>query len=170
MEPPAEAARFLGGTRPVRVIRPESHPDMDLKVVEPLSAMRDPVSDDAGRRAGAVKLPNRHTTHISGVGPAMEALAERKGLTSGGGDEHTSRVSTGGSVWPAIERSVLDEVLKHHTTLVFVNSRALRKNSPHGSTTCMRNCAHPGKLGLKPPSKRTQGGMRCPTVGLAERT
>ena len=55
----------------------------------------------------------------------MEALAERKGLTSGGGDEHTSRVSTGGSVWPAIERSVLDEVLKHHTTLVFVNSRGL---------------------------------------------
>ena len=125
VEPPAEAARFLGGTRPVRVIRPESHPDMDLKVVEPLSAMRDPVSDDAGRRAGAVKLPNRHTTHISGVGPAMEALAERKGLTSVGGDEHTSRVSTGGSVWPAIERSVLDEVLKHHTTLVFVNSRGL---------------------------------------------
>ena len=125
VEPPAEAARFLGGTRPVRVIRPESHPDMDLKVVEPLSAMRDPVSDDAGRRAGAVKLPNRHTTHISGVSPAMEALAERKGLTSVGGDEHTSRVSTGGSVWPAIERSVLDEVLKHHTTLVFVNSRGL---------------------------------------------
>ena len=125
VEPPAEAARFLGGIRPVRVIRPESHPDMDLKVVEPLSAIRDPVSDDAGRRAGAVKLPNRHTTHISGVSPAMEALAERKGLTSVGGDEHTSRVSTGGSVWPAIERSVLDEVLKHHTTLVFVNSRGL---------------------------------------------
>ena len=55
----------------------------------------------------------------------MEASAERKGLTSVGGDEHTSRVSTGGSVWPAIERSVLDEVLKHHTTLVFVNSRGL---------------------------------------------
>lgn len=72
-----------------------------------------------------MKLPNRHTTHISGVSPAMEALAERKGLTSVGGDEHTSRVSTGGSVWPAIERSVLDEVLKHHTTLVFVNSRGL---------------------------------------------
>ena len=26
VEPPAEAARFLGGIRPVRVIRPESHP------------------------------------------------------------------------------------------------------------------------------------------------
>lgn len=33
--------------------------------------------------------------------------------------------ATGGSVWPAIERSVLDEVLEHTTTLVFVNSRGL---------------------------------------------
>lgn len=101
----------------------------------------------------------------------MEALAERKGLTSVGGDEHTSRVSTGGSVWPAIERSVLDEVLKHHTTLVFVNSRGLaEKLTARLNDLVWRNCAHPGKLGLKPPSKRTQGGMRCPTVGLAERT
>ena len=33
--------------------------------------------------------------------------------------------ATGGSVWPAIERSVLDQVLAHTTTLVFVNSRGL---------------------------------------------
>ncbi len=33
--------------------------------------------------------------------------------------------ATGGSVWPAIEQAILDEVLSHHTTLVFVNSRGL---------------------------------------------
>lgn len=33
--------------------------------------------------------------------------------------------ATGGSVWPAIERSVLDQILAHTTTLVFVNSRGL---------------------------------------------
>ncbi|WP_347018244.1 DEAD/DEAH box helicase, partial [Bifidobacterium catenulatum] len=33
--------------------------------------------------------------------------------------------ATGGSVWPALERSILDEVLRHRTTLVFVNSRGL---------------------------------------------
>ena len=30
-----------------------------------------------------------------------------------------------GSIWPAVERAILDQVLSHHTTLVFVNSRGL---------------------------------------------
>ena len=30
-----------------------------------------------------------------------------------------------GSIWPAIERAILDQVLSHRTTLVFVNSRGL---------------------------------------------
>lgn len=76
VNPVEEVARFLGGSKPVRIVRPQSRPDMEIKVVEPLADMLD-----------------------------------------------TS--ATGGSVWPAIERSVLDEVLKHHTTLVFVNSRGL---------------------------------------------
>ena len=76
VNPVEEAARFLGGVKPVRVICPRSRPEMEIKVVEPLANMLD-----------------------------------------------TS--ATGGSVWPAIERSVLDEVLSHRTTLVFVNSRGL---------------------------------------------
>lgn len=76
VNPVEEAARFLGGSKPVRIVRPQSRPDMEIKVVEPLADMLD-----------------------------------------------TS--ATGGSVWPAIERSVLDEVLAHRTTLVFVNSRGL---------------------------------------------
>ena len=76
VNPVEEVARFLGGSKPVRIVRPQSRPDMEIKVVEPLSDMLD-----------------------------------------------TS--ATGGSVWPAVERSVLDEVLAHRTTLVFVNSRGL---------------------------------------------
>lgn len=76
INPMEEAARFLGGTKPVRIIRPQTRPKMEIKVVEPLANMLD-----------------------------------------------TS--ATEGSVWPAIERSVLDEVLSHRTTLVFVNSRGL---------------------------------------------
>ena len=76
VNPVEEVARFLGGSKPVRIVRPQSRPDMEIKVVEPLADMLD-----------------------------------------------TS--ATGESVWPAIERSVLDEVLAHRTTLVFVNSRGL---------------------------------------------
>ncbi len=140
---------------------------MDLKVVEPLSAIRDPVSDDAGRRAGAVKLPNRHTTHISGVSPAMEALAERKGLTSVGGDNIPHGFLTGGSVWPAIERSVLTRVLKHRTTLVFVNSRGLAEKLTARLNDLYAQLRTSRKTGSETAVKRTQGGMRCPTVGLA---
>lgn len=125
VKPFKEAARFLGGDRPVRIVDSGTRPDMDLKVVEPLSAMRDPASADAERRAGGVEHAKRHAAHISGVSPAMETLLERKGLVASQTSKHTSSVSMGGSVWPAIERSVLDEVLGHRTTLVFVNSRGL---------------------------------------------
>ena len=37
----------------------------------------------------------------------------------------TSADERAGSVWPAVERSILNEILSHHTTLVFVNSRGL---------------------------------------------
>ena len=90
VNPVGEVARFLGGAQPVRVVDPGVRPNMELKVVEPLTNMLD-----------------------------------------------TS--ATGGSVWPAIERSVLDQILAHTTTLVFVNSRGLAENSPPGSMTCMRN-------------------------------
>ena len=38
----------------------------------------------------------------------------------GQGDDQRS-----GSIWPAVERAILDQVLSHQTTLVFVNSRGL---------------------------------------------
>ncbi|KAA8820384.1 ATP-dependent helicase [Bifidobacterium rousetti] len=85
VNPPAEAARFLGGMQPVSIVNPGQRPDMDLKVVEPLPDMRD--------------------------------------LSSGSGSDSGSGSS--GSIWPVVEASVLDEILAHRTTLVFVNSRGL---------------------------------------------
>ena len=41
------------------------------------------------------------------------------------GQEGQERDQRSGSIWPAIERAILDQVLSHHTTLVFVNSRGL---------------------------------------------
>ncbi|MBB2955888.1 ATP-dependent Lhr-like helicase [Bifidobacterium commune] len=46
------------------------------------------------------------------------------------------------SIWPAVERSILDEILSHHSTLVFVNSRGLaerltaRLNDLYVQTEC----------------------------------
>ncbi len=83
VRPAEEAARFIGGGRPVTVIGPTSSAGMELRIQSPFTDA-DAEPDDAQ-----------------------------------GAQDHPS------SVWPAIERSVLDEVLRHHTTLVFVNSRGL---------------------------------------------
>lgn len=146
VNPPEEAARFLGGAQAVRIINSGTRPAMDLKVVEPLEYVHGPKSSEARRRAGGVDSPNPRTPRISGVTPAMESLAERKGIirkaTTG---SPASPGLVGGSVWPAIERSVLDEILKHRTTLVFVNSRGLAEKL----TACL-NDMHAGMCRSEP--------------------
>lgn len=146
VNPPAEAALFLGGNRPVTIVNPGTRTGMDLKVVEPLADMRDLASANVPNRAGGVDADGSHagTPHISGVTPAMRRLAERKGLAGadggraadddvrGDGARGSSTAITGaagdrtaGSIWPVVEASVLDEIFAHRTTLVFVNSRGL---------------------------------------------
>lgn len=146
VNPPEEAARFLGGAQAVRIINSGTRPAMDLKVVEPLEYVHGPKSSEARRRAGGVDSPNPRTPRISGVTPAMESLAERKGIirkaTTG---SPASPGLVGGSVWPAIERSVLDEILKHRTTLVFVNSRGLAEK-----LTARLNDMHAGMCRSEP--------------------
>ena len=52
----------------------------------------------------------------------MGDLAAPPGQSGESGQEDDQR---SGSIWPAIERAILDQVLSHRTTLVFVNSRGL---------------------------------------------
>lgn len=87
VNPPAEAALFLGGNRPVTIVNPGMRTGMDLKVVEPLADMRDLASANVSNRAGGVDADGPHagTPHISGVTPAMRRLAERKGLAGADG-------------------------------------------------------------------------------------
>ena len=52
----------------------------------------------------------------------MSDLAAPPGESGQEGQEGDQR---SGSIWPAVERAILDQVLSHRTTLVFVNSRGL---------------------------------------------
>ncbi|WP_169240444.1 DEAD/DEAH box helicase [Bifidobacterium olomucense] len=128
VDPPAEAARFLGGDRPVAIVNPGGRPAMDLRMVEPLENMRDVQSVNVMRRAGGTDA-EQSTAHISGVTPAMQRLAERKGLVEPASDSSAIVGARGdrtsGSIWPVVERSILDDILAHRTTLVFVNSRGV---------------------------------------------
>ena len=144
VNPVDEAAAFLGGSRPVTIAQASGRPALDLKVVEPASRM----GDGGGKTDAAKPHTPQSSGSITGVTPAMQRLAERKAREAGrpaaatpsaaahrGGS--TARAGSGApatvaasaeptaSVWPLIQRSVLDEVLAHRTTLVFVNSRGL---------------------------------------------
>lgn len=145
---PAEAAaRFLGGARAVTIVDVQSRPAMELKVVEPVEQMPESAAPANRSCGGAGSGKPSGLPSISGVTPAMMRLAERQGtVTASPGPAHgplraradveagettsapgnaISADERAGSVWPAVERSILNEVLSHHTTLVFVNSRGL---------------------------------------------
>lgn len=210
VNPPKEAAFFLGGDQPVTIIDATDPVHMDLKIVEPVADMGafGTASDDeggfhvggAGGKTGMLSKSAGNSGggahHISGVSPAMRALAEaRKNDATGDLDMHASRyreieadiedsgesgqaanpkaiavsnsdfsdkdgrldslnlpvkhgdysspnASASHSIWPAVERSILDEILSHHSTLVFVNSRGLaerltaRINDLYAETEC----------------------------------
>lgn len=144
MNPVDEAAAFLGGSRPVTIAQASGRPALDLKVVEPASRM----GDGGGKADTAKPHAPQSSGPITGVTPAMQRLAERKAREAGRpaaatpsaaahrggsairkGSEAPAPVAASAeptaSVWPIIQRSVLDEVLAHRTTLVFVNSRGL---------------------------------------------
>ena len=77
----------------------------------------------------------------------MGDLAAPPGQSGQDGQDGDQR---SGSIWPAVERAILDQVLSHHTTLVFVNSRGLaerltaRLNDLHQSDLQALNHGQPG--------------------------
>ncbi|CAO5149011.1 putative Lhr helicase/ uracil glycosylase [Frankia sp. AiPs1] len=90
VRPIEEVARFLGGARPVGVVRPPTAKTLELEVIMPVEDMTDlgePLAD---------------------ADPDGSAAAARRA-----------------SIWPAVEERVLDLILAHASTIVFVNSRRL---------------------------------------------
>ncbi|MFA9430556.1 DEAD/DEAH box helicase [Egicoccus sp. AB-alg2] len=98
--PLEEIARFLGGQedgrpRPVTIVDAGVRKPLELQVVVPVQDMGD---------LGA-ELPAEDALPLSG-GPAAAGPARR-------------------SIWPAVHPRLLDFVLEHRSTLIFVNARRL---------------------------------------------
>ncbi|WP_207454300.1 ATP-dependent helicase [Desertivibrio insolitus] len=90
VRPAEEVARFLGGGRPVTIVRPAADKRFDLRVVVPVDDM----------------------TELGATGPV-------EGSTAGATEPQQ------GSIWPHVEEAIVDEVLRHRSTIVFANSRRL---------------------------------------------
>ena len=146
VSPHEEVARFLGGPHPVTVIADDGRAAPEVTVAVPVENMvRIPaISDRRTRMEQAVGSPSIGAAGRSsglaraGTGDAWRsdralrrAMAagqvEQSGRTGSAGASRVpgsagpARVS--GSIWPHLENAILDQVLAHRTTLVFVNSR-----------------------------------------------
>ncbi len=105
VEPLAEAARWLGGDRPVEVVDAAAPPRLDLTISVPVPDMEHPprVADGAPQGLDAAG------------GPILGELYARE----------VARPPAEKGMWSAIYPALLDEILAHRSTIVFVNSRGL---------------------------------------------
>ncbi len=138
VRPIDEVARFLGGSAPVEIVAPRATKAFDMKVVVPIGDMLNPPpppGSDMGR--GMDAAPDA---------PDEDWFAD---TTAGAG---RPRASSGeseitGSVWPHVEEAIVDRILQHRSTIVFVNSRRLGER-----LTGRLNEIYSERLGLALPS------------------
>ncbi|MCG6939913.1 MAG: DEAD/DEAH box helicase [Thiohalocapsa sp.] len=105
VEPLAEAARWLGGDRPVAIVDAAAPPKLDLTISVPVPDMEHP-PQASGLGAPGLDSPG---------GPILGELYARE----------VARPPAEKGMWSAIYPALLDEILAHRSTIVFVNSRGL---------------------------------------------
>lgn len=159
--PPEEVARFLGGPHPVTIISDDGRAAPEVTVSVPVENMaRIPaISDRRTRMERALAAPasagGGRGSQPSGLGRAGSSQAWRsdkalgRAMAAGRADEPgagvPARVSA--SIWPHLENAILDQVLAHRTTLVFVNSRGACER-----LTAHLNEAYAARLGAVAPA------------------
>ncbi|MDT3443101.1 DEAD/DEAH box helicase [Pseudofrankia sp. BMG5.37] len=121
VRPVEEVARFLGGARPVTVVRPPTEKTLQVDVVVPVQDMADPGAP-AGLGRGPSRIGEADLGGLLASPDSSGALAGLPGLdTLGGGPP--AAVPSRPSIWPAVEARVLDLIEAHTSTIVFANSR-----------------------------------------------
>ncbi|RDC47352.1 ATP-dependent helicase [Adlercreutzia equolifaciens subsp. celatus] len=154
VRPRDEVARFLGGAHPVTVVATEAPPSLDLSVRVPV---RDMTAVPAfGGFAGA-----GDGTRQRGTGPRRAPVEDawksdralRAVMVEGTSPApHPDSRLGSSSIWPHIEAAILDEVLAHKSTIVFVNSRGLCEK-----LTARLNELYAKRLGLDAPHSEVAG-------------
>lgn len=134
VRPVEEVARYLAGGRPVTTVQPPSEKLWDLTVNVPVADMTDPGyvehTDEPVAPAPLAALaptseaedPGDEADDFStGAGPVLPNLDGEEDIWSPPTTDPTERAS----MWPHVERTVVDLVADQTSTLVFANSRRL---------------------------------------------
>src|SRR5690606_34788098 len=142
VRPIDEVARFLGGAQPVELVAPRATKTFELKVVVPVDDLSNPPAP-----APAPAPTARQGAEGSGDA-AAQPDQEGDDWFSGGSTEAT------GSVWPHVEEAIVDRILQHRSTIVFVNSRRLGER-----LTARLNEIYSERLGLELPESTVPAAM-----------
>jgi len=139
VRPVEEVGRYLAGGRPVTTVQPPSEKLWDLSVNVPVADMTDPgFVEHADHRVGPISAPVAEVElaaegtddeageddgddFATGAGPVLPDLEGEKDIWSPPTADPTERAS----IWPHVERTVVELVADQTSTLVFANSRRL---------------------------------------------
>lgn len=113
VKPAERVARFLGGPHPVEVVRAAGAPSFDLRVAVPVRDMTAVVASS--------QKPSKRRRPVEEAWKSDRAL---RAAMAGPSVAPDTQVGSS-SMWPAIEAAILNQVLAHRSTIVFVNSRGL---------------------------------------------
>lgn len=177
--PPEEVAHFLGGPHPVTIITDDGRATPEITVAVPVENLaRIPaISDRRTRMERALAAPasagsgrNAQPSGLGRVGSSQVWRSDRAlgramaaGRVDGPGSGAPARVSA--SIWPHLENAILDQVLAHRTTLVFVNSRGACER-----LTAHLNEAYAARLGAAAPAPQVQVHRESWEMGTASHT
>ena len=179
ISPPEEATRFLGGPHPVTIIADDGRATPEVTVAVPVENMaRIPaISDRRTRMERALAAPasagSGQKAQPSGIGRAGSSQAWRsdralsRAIAAGRADRPGSGVPArvSASIWPHLENAILDQVLAHRTTLVFVNSRGACER-----LTAHLNEAYAARLGAAGPTSQVPVHRESWEMGTASHT
>src|SRR5690606_836729 len=134
VRPVDEVARFLAGGRPVTTVQPESTKRWDLRVVVPVPDMTDPGAAAPG--PGGPHRADRSGDEPPSAQPSPQPPPEQAQAEELPADElpdledldwtmPSADPVERASVWPHIERRIVELVTDQTSTLVFATSRRL---------------------------------------------
>ena len=124
VQPLAEAARWLGGDRPVEIVDAAAPPRLDLRVSVPVPDMERPPEprpepEPEPKPEPMLGPPAKQRAVEPEGGPILGELFARE-------QQHpTENRQAEKGLWSAIYPALLAEIMAHRSTIVFVNSRGL---------------------------------------------
>lgn len=152
VRPVEEVAHFLGGDRPVEVVDTLAPPKIDVQILTPAKdeMAQSPPNSLALPIPISIPVPIANSEEPTSI--LGQLVAQENKLWNGGGMAYGQAAEGANSIWPLLYPKLLELVLQHTSTIIFVNSRglaerlALRLNELNGEQSEPLVRAHHGSV------------------------